>query len=529
MGRFPEHINCEQDLYWGRRYLSQLEHVNLNYRSYVERLLLWSWLVLGKSIIEIDYRNFQEFIKFHSSLPSEWLGRSPYPRFLNVEGEMLPNPKWRPLYLSPGQDHSKDYVIAQDTLIRVVSVCSGFYKFLISMNIASGNPAAASTQRKAPATQDTGPYVRALSSDQWKFVLSSAESMAEESQKNERALFIVATTFYLMLKTSDLAGLKKYPLMNMFFKKDGEWWLELPSSSGFAARVHVDPNYLPYLIRYRLSRRLSPLPDINDTAPLLVTHAGRPGMCKRQIQTEIKSVMARAYIEMLEAGKSEDESYPLLIASPERLRQSGAFHHSEKKSPLDLQRDYRARRLGYVYTRFYGDRAIDPASSGVQTSEAKQVVSSILDRAPACGDVPRTPTEYLIDDADQLSAALIYQRCMKGLALDDVRDMLAAFPGLPAEHILYRIVGAPLRLRKSRIGAKRSVRLSPQQSAVALQYARVLDKATSVFGTQSLATAWFIRPCRYLDGSVPMDLVDHTFGVQAVEVYLGRVLHGVYQ
>lgn len=41
--------------------------------------------------------------------------------------------------------------------------------------------------------------------------------------------------------------------------------------------------------------------------------------------------------------------------------------------------------------------------------------------------------------------------------------------------------------------------------------------------------AWLRRPCSYLDGSAPMDLVDHTFEVQAVEAYLGRVLHGVYQ
>lgn len=62
-----------------------------------------------------------------------------------------------------------------------------------------------------------------------------------------------------------------------------------------------------------------------------------------------------------------------------------------------------------------------------------------------------------------------------------------------------------------------------------LQYAKVLDRAINVFGTQKLAEEWLGRPCKYLDGDVPQDVIDNPVRFQAVEGYLERIEHGVYQ
>lgn len=48
-----------------------------------------------------------------------------------------------------------------------------------------------------------------------------------------------------------------------------------------------------------------------------------------------------------------------------------------------------------------------------------------------------------------------------------------------------------------------------QKSAVAFQFAKVLEHATTVFGTQRLAEEWLDRPCKHLAGNVPLNLIDN--------------------
>lgn len=66
-------------------------------------------------------------------------------------------------------------------------------------------------------------------------------------------------------------------------------------------------------------------------------------------------------------------------------------------------------------------------------------------------------------------------------------------------------------------------------SAATLQYAKVLDRAINVFGNQLLAEEWLGRPCRYLDGDVPQNVIDNPERFQAVDAYLERIKYGVYQ
>ncbi|MFJ6089087.1 antitoxin Xre/MbcA/ParS toxin-binding domain-containing protein [Pseudomonas chlororaphis] len=522
---FPKNLNCLQDFCWGREYLSRQEHVNLNYRSYVERLLLWSWVFQNKSVLELDRSAFDEFVKFHFSPPETWTGSAAYHRFTLNDGAMKPNPKWRPLYLTEGRTKNTDYIISQDSLTRVVSVCSGFFRFLISRNAISCNPAANIAKLRVPVAQNTGLTTRTLTIDQWDSVVRAAQLMADENPQNERTLFIICSIYYLMLKTSDLEGRLECPMMNIFFEVDGEWWLKLPSASGLPSIISVDAAYLPFLTRYRLSRGLRPLPNPGESVPLLATRGGRPGLCKRQIQAVVKAVLVRAHREMFKAGRAEAECYALLVASADWLRQSGALHLSAKKKPLDLQRDYRCNRLGYLYTRFYGaqekgkmimksDTMGNPPAS-VLTSEAQKV------------ELYRTPTQYLIHDIQELSNILIYRRIAQGISLKKFRELLAACRGLPSDYILQRIVRITPAQRKSQKNT--NLLLSSQQSAAAIHFARALERASSVFGAQPLAEEWLLRPCTYLEGIAPIDMVGNTLGFQAVEAYLDRISYGVYQ
>lgn len=71
--------------------------------------------------------------------------------------------------------------------------------------------------------------------------------------------------------------------------------------------------------------------------------------------------------------------------------------------------------------------------------------------------------------------------------------------------------------------------MNAHQSAVAFQYARALEQAIVVFGSQALAEAWLGRPCRQLHDYVPLDMVENAIGFHVVESYLQRVGMGVYQ
>jgi len=142
----------------------------------------------------------------------------------------------------------------------------------------------------------------------------------------------------------------------------------------------------------------------------------------------------------------------------------------------------------------------------------------------------RKPTEYLLgEDISVLSAVKVYQLTAQGFALKDVYEMLAT-SALYANNkiIIGRIVGKSVRTIQ-RQGSKQPAQLNPHQSAVAFQYAKVLEHAIKVFGSQRLAEEWLGRPCKYLDGDVPLDMIDNPVGFQAVEDYLERIEYGVYQ
>ncbi|KQQ55540.1 hypothetical protein ASF84_09320 [Pseudomonas sp. Leaf127] len=142
----------------------------------------------------------------------------------------------------------------------------------------------------------------------------------------------------------------------------------------------------------------------------------------------------------------------------------------------------------------------------------------------------RTPTEYLLRiDAGQLSPMMVYRLTAKGFELKDVLDMLSLSDLYSNRKIMSRIVGKSVRTLQRQGSREQPAHLNSQQSAVAFQYAKVLEHAINVFGDQKLAEEWLGRPCKYLDGNVPLDVIDNPVGFQAVEDYLERIEYGVYQ
>jgi putative toxin-antitoxin system antitoxin component (TIGR02293 family) len=76
--------------------------------------------------------------------------------------------------------------------------------------------------------------------------------------------------------------------------------------------------------------------------------------------------------------------------------------------------------------------------------------------------------------------------------------------------------------------ADRSRTLSTEQSSRAWNFARILTKATSVFGTQEEAEKWMIEPAMGLNRWRPIDLLATAAGSELVEQFLERIDYGVY-
>ncbi|MBP5060564.1 DUF2384 domain-containing protein [Pseudomonas chlororaphis] len=141
-----------------------------------------------------------------------------------------------------------------------------------------------------------------------------------------------------------------------------------------------------------------------------------------------------------------------------------------------------------------------------------------------------TPTECLTKGrVGQLSPSGIVSLILSGFELDDVIAMISLSKLYSTPQITERIVGKTRTLTRRQRNKDNINRLSAHQSAVAFQYAKILEHANFVFGKQTTAEDWLGRPCPHLDGLIPLDLIDNAIGFQVVKDYLERVELGVYQ
>ncbi|MFJ2279816.1 antitoxin Xre/MbcA/ParS toxin-binding domain-containing protein [Pseudomonas sp. NPDC087803] len=151
-----------------------------------------------------------------------------------------------------------------------------------------------------------------------------------------------------------------------------------------------------------------------------------------------------------------------------------------------------------------------PRLNGVKRAEGKPV--DLLVRGQNIGD----------------DAFLIVHLTEEGFELNDVVNMLSTSELYLQGDMVKRITGKSVTTVRRLLKEGKAVRLDPQQSVVAYQYAVVLEKAIRAFGGQSRAEDWLRKPSTYLSGRVPMEFIRHSLGFQMVEQYLGQLIYGVY-
>lgn len=154
--------------------------------------------------------------------------------------------------------------------------------------------------------------------------------------------------------------------------------------------------------------------------------------------------------------------------------------------------------------------------------------SSLLN--PQAGAAAQSPMFLLTQtESGSLSQLDILRLVQAGFALSDVQAMVHSSCLFKARELLEQIMGKSARTIQRLSPPHNEVRLNPQQSAVAVQYAQGLDLAVTVFGSQALAEHWLGRPCKHLSGMVPFEMLDTSVGFKVVVDYLERARLGVYQ
>lgn len=365
---FPAEINVRLDYAHVRRFLTSYSgraSTYKVYRGFVERLLLWSWIVQGRSVLTLVRSDAEDFMRFNKSPPAEWIGASTQPRFLPGDEGLVFNPEWRPFSIQKKGGGDGSYIATQPTLQLIFASCSTFYAFMNADGHPVGNPFSAIKQKGtligAKAAQRAS---KALTQLEWDFLLETAELMADEDPKYERSLFIVVALFSMYLRIGDLAGNEQWtPTMGSFSRRGGNWWYTSIGKGGAEATISVKPAFIDYLKRYRASRNLTPLPTSTDSAPLLIGRNGRGGLSARHIRTLVQEVFDRALERMREDGRNDDECMQLQEATVHWLRHTGATFDAPHRPAKHLQLDLRHRSLSTTQDVYYNSIDQERAAS----------------------------------------------------------------------------------------------------------------------------------------------------------------------
>ncbi len=90
-----------------------------------------------------------------------------------------------------------------------------------------------------------------------------------------------------------------------------------------------------------------------------------------------------------------------------------------------------------------------------------------------------------------------------------------------------KALGMSLRTRQRRRDTP-SKPLSAEQGGRLWKFAEVLTRAIDVFGSQSEAEQWLVRPAMGLDQRSPIELLASPAGAELVEDFLTRIEYGAY-
>lgn len=310
------------------------------YRREIEHFLHWSWLIDGKSLKEARRENIEEYVEFARHPPKSWIGDRNVARYLEHEGQRVPNPDWRPYVTAGDNRKGAPYFLSQSAIQSIFAVLSSFFNYLIQEDYVEANPVAQIRQKsKFVRKSQSARAIRRLSELQWSYVIDTAEKMAE-LEGDERTLFILNALFGMYLRISELVETPRWiPRMGDFERDhEGSWWFRTVGKGNKERQISVSDSMLAALKRYRKSRGLSELPAPGENTPLIPKNRGQGGITStRQIRGIVQKCFNAAIATMTSEGRSE-EAGQLESATVHWLRHTG-ISEDVKHRPREHVRD----------------------------------------------------------------------------------------------------------------------------------------------------------------------------------------------
>jgi integrase/recombinase XerD len=322
-----------------KSYSRKSEATYRSYRNEVERLLLWSWTITDKTIIQLKRPELEAFFDFVHNPPASWVADSVQDRFKQIGGEWLQNEIWRPFAakiskqdrkkaLAGGLDVNPDksgHKLSGEAMKICFSAISCFYDYLADEGYAFGNP--------IPAIRKQSPYlikgatqksIKRLSDLQWDYVLGCAESAANADSSYERMLFVVSLLKSLYMRVSELSDRSNWqPVWQHFWEdSDGNHWLKVLGKGNKLRDISVPSALFPYIKRYK-NYRSEASSNFNTNAALVSKNRGSGGMTSRQLRRIVQEAFDMAFDKMLAEGFA-DEAKALREATTHWLRHTGA-------------------------------------------------------------------------------------------------------------------------------------------------------------------------------------------------------------
>lgn len=362
------------------------------YRAEIERFLHWSWHVRKSSVVNHSDTDISCYIEFFKNPPANWIGTKVTCRFKNNNGSIIPNPAWRPFVAKlpkaqiaeqhtqlklaavangdkrnvpkPRPDPS-DYSPSASTVAASLRVLSSFYEFMFLKKVIDRNCVKHFPRKKKfISTNRNNKNNKAISNEQWEYIIETAEIMAEENRvRYERTLFILSLLYFMHLRISDIVhDNRSQPKMGDFHKdEEGNWFLSVVEDREQIRLIAANDTMLKFLVRYRRSLNLSKYPEKNENTPLLTIVRGKmkgihPVRSTRTIRSSIQKCFDRAYdrmihdnnIDLNEAVAFQSATVGWLRYRVEKNNTIDSISTSPDKSPSNYLLELKAIREGNI-------------------------------------------------------------------------------------------------------------------------------------------------------------------------------------
>jgi len=321
-----------------------------SYRRDIERFLQWCFFKANKTVKQIRRAEFEAFLAFCQKPPAAWIATTVEDRFIENNGEKIPNKKWRPFVVkisktetkSGNEPNKKDYELSEKAFRALFAIIGSFYNYLIQEEYTLINPVLLIRQKsKFYKKRKSSQLIRRLSELQWGYVIETAEMMAHENkEQHARILFIMNALYGMYLRISELVVNDRWtPTMGDFYRdSDGLWWFLTVGKGNKERRISVSNAMLNALKEYRKSLKLPPLPSPNEKTPLFTAQkSSQPLKNTRYIRKLVQVCFDRA-CDRLIADNQKEEAEQLANATVHWLRHTG-ISDDVKTRPREHVRD----------------------------------------------------------------------------------------------------------------------------------------------------------------------------------------------